>query len=198
MRDDDTKMHTKPNTDKIIEAVMREWVITDCERIDEKFAAMAKSFATGNDYTIYINPSQSEIREMIRESQYKGDKIRGFVDKAGLGNLYLFSADVNHQDGIKALTNEKTVRLQGEILDIYYDYKKKIILFSKFTEAIQSMYDYEADTDQYVKGSDEYYREPWKNAEKKIESFWGKNIMRNKNIRNIGAKGFDSDLTKGM
>jgi len=160
--------------------------------LSEDPIANGRAFATADDYTVYINPSLAEVREMVKSSQYKASKTRCIVDRGGMGNLYMASGDMNHGDLIQALT-KPGITLKGELLDLYYEYKRKEIYFSKFTEAITRLYDRDASNEP---GADRW--SGYADAVKKIDSFWGKNILRNKAFKNIGVRRVDSDLSKGI
>jgi hypothetical protein len=82
--------------------------------LKEKFAVADKIIPHDNAKTrkyteIFENPTSKELHDIYKASDYAKDEARGVIDKKG--NLYVWTNDVVHSNGLKLLNTLKNINL---------------------------------------------------------------------------------------
>jgi len=100
-----------------------ESILNFKNEIKEEFKTRVKSFNQKEQYEVYINPTQSEIKEIIKETNY--DRLRYIIDVKEK-NVYVFSAHSLHMPVARALNipydyNYVKTSKEGNILYMYSD-----------------------------------------------------------------------------
>ena len=151
--------------------------------IDEKWVAVHGKEA-GYQRNIYKNPSKAEVQTIrASESTYAPGILRVLLDRGGMGDLYMCSADITHQMILRALEPQYKY-LKKPILPLYIHAKAKTITLSYI--ALQSRgnrTEFGIDQSGYDIPGDPNTKSGWRKA---MISFWSKNIAANRNFKALG------------
>lgn len=133
--------------------------------------AIKKNYPDLVRFDIFKNPSKKESEEISNEQdKWDSRKLRGFVDRGGLGDLYVWTPDVEHLEVMRIL---KT-KMKGEIIPVY---------LRTYGELEVSDYSVNNLTHKGIDILDVF--DKWK-------AFWEPNLKKNKNIpRAVGENKVD-------
>lgn len=120
-------------------------------------------YGTGGPTDIYKNPSPSEFAKLVKDNP---EYLRGYVDKGGLGDLYVFDTGgrFNTHDDFKDFTKKNKT---GEIVLLVFSMEDKKVWISNDTESYYR-------SGGFNKGSDE--------LDDIIRDFWYPNLKKNPKI----------------
>lgn len=147
---------------------------------------------------VFKNPNPSEVKEVV-SNMPKSNRgvIRAFVDRGGLGDLYIFTSEETHTGFLRKFS-EKIFK--GTYVPLYiHTYHQNKVTWS-----------FDASDERYYR---EYKKWELKNREKASEPgitgwggydewmyqtyakpFWSKNLKNNVNMKRIRATNITSDL----
>ena len=124
-------------------------------------------------FDIYKNPSVSESKDISdNQDDFGVNKLRGFVDRGGLGDLYAWSPEAEHKEAYSYIKQ----KMKGEAVGVYV-YWTGSVEVSEYT--IHNL------THRSLELEDVYKR--WK-------GFWQKNLKKNKNLPRAIGKGSLKDV----
>lgn len=139
--------------------------------LSEKYLTAVKNrYEPDTGHTdVWINPTTSEWKEALdtlhSPSDRRAERLRGLIDRGGMGDLYIFSTALLHDEALRS--PEIKGKTKGEILPVYIEGGNKyrvsgITLYSLYPKWDQA--DYDDVIAQY-------------------DNFWSKNIEKNKNCK---------------
>ena len=115
--------------------------------LGEVFVDFAKGGYGSTPMSIFKNPRSSEVEDAANEGKYR--ELRGFVDRDGKGDVYLWNGDIEHMEAYRKLSG----KLKGDYaVPVWFWIKtKNDVEISKFSMA--QIYG--------VEDPDQYYDDDW-------------------------------------